>query len=367
MLGKSDDFGRIVLNTYVSDQEALPAAAKKMLSNILSKITTQNGVGGSVLKPRFIITPNITVLNKEITSTAPSMTILELEVTLYIGDGIDGTKFASKSFEVKGIGINETKAYIAAFKQFKPRNSGVKHFIEEGKKKIIEYYNSRCDFILEDAKSKTERKEYDKAIFALLFVPEVCKESYDRCMEQATSVYKLKVANEGNEKIRASKIAKANKNWAKATELLNGILPDASCYAEAQSMLKEIGEARNSEALSKARGAWALLDSEEAAYWLGQVSNGSKCYDDALALGDEIKAKMKDDEKKEWESQLNKYKEELAKVKADKNNSLQAGSRKASIGNIAGANSIIDSIREWGAKYSNMLSKNVEYNIADWL
>lgn len=366
MQGKADDFGRIILNTYVSDQEALPKGAKKMLSNILTRITTQNGVGGSVCNPRFIITPNITILSKDITATAPSMTVLDLEVTLYIGDGIDGTKFASKAFEVKGLGTNETKAYITAFKKLKPRSPGVKHLIEEGKRKIVEYYNSKCDFILQDAKSKAGRKEYDKAILTLLSVPEVCKESYDRCMDEAVKVYKLKVDNEGNKKIQAARIAMSNKDWKKASELLNGILPDASCYKEAKSILNKISENKYANALAKAKGAWAVLDSGKAAYWLGQISSNAKCYNEALALGEEIKNKMKDDEKHEWETKLNKYKLELAKAKAGNQAGLQySATNSGSKSN--GNNSMINSIRAFGAKCGSLFSKDVKYDIANWL
>ena len=93
--GKSNDIGRILLNGYVSDQaESIPSIAKKMLKNKMNQIATKNGMGGSSLNPRFIITPNISVLTKDITPTAPPMIAITLDVTLYVGDGIEGTLFA---------------------------------------------------------------------------------------------------------------------------------------------------------------------------------------------------------------------------------------------------------------------------------
>lgn len=41
------------------------------------------------------------------------MTALVLDVTLYIGDGIEGTKFASTSIQVKSVGTNETNYFTA--------------------------------------------------------------------------------------------------------------------------------------------------------------------------------------------------------------------------------------------------------------
>ena len=117
---KSEDMGRIVLAAYVPQQvDKMSDAARTMLTNKLSQIVAANGFGGSTMNERFIITANLVTLTKDLTATAPPMTALGLEVTFYIGDGIEGTKFASKSVQVKGVGTNETKAYIEAIKQIK--------------------------------------------------------------------------------------------------------------------------------------------------------------------------------------------------------------------------------------------------------
>jgi len=94
-LGKSDDGARIVLSTYIPDQiEGLTPIIQSNLANKLSQIASANGMGGAS-NSRFIITPNVSVLTKDITPTAPPMHAYTIEVTLYIGDGIDGTLFSS--------------------------------------------------------------------------------------------------------------------------------------------------------------------------------------------------------------------------------------------------------------------------------
>jgi hypothetical protein len=343
-LGKTDDLGRIVLNAYVSDQiEGLPASAKRMLSNKLSQIVTHSGMGGSAYNPRFIITPNITVLTKNMTATAPPMMALTVDITLYIGDGIAGIKYASTSWEAKGVGTNETKAYISALKQINYRNPEIQSFVSEGKNRIIEYYNSKCDFIITSAKSNAERKEYDKALTSLLAVPEVCKECYDKSQQLTIVVYKLKMENECMEKIQASKVAKSNNNWDQSAALLNGILPDVSCYSEAQSILKEVEGHRCSVALGKARGAWSALNASDAGYWLGKISADSKCYAEAVALGEEIKRKLKNDSNRAWEYKL---KQQQDKVDIEKE-TLKAA-------------------RDVGVAYGNNQPQNVTYNVRGW-
>lgn len=245
--GKADDLGRIVLNSYVSPQvEGLPSSAKRMLNNKLSQIASKNGMGGSALVPRFIITPNITVLTKDITSTAPPMFALTLEFTLYIGDGIEGTKFASTSIEAKGVGKNETKAYMDAIKRINPNNPIIQDFIKQGENRIIEYYNSRCDFILKEARTLEAQNKFEEAILKLNSVPEVCKDCFDKCMDAVGSIYQKYIDRECK-----LNLAKAINAWNSgqdinaanaASKYLAVIDPSAACFNEAKSLSDKIAK-----------------------------------------------------------------------------------------------------------------------------
>ena len=53
-----DDFGRIIINTYLSDHLLLPIEAKNLLLTKLNQMTSNHGMGGSQANPRFIITAN---------------------------------------------------------------------------------------------------------------------------------------------------------------------------------------------------------------------------------------------------------------------------------------------------------------------
>ena len=120
-VGKLEDMGRLTLAAYVPQQiDQMPDAARSMLQNKISQIVTQNGMGGSFRNERFILTANIVIMTKDILPGPPPMHAYTLDITFYIGDGIEGTKFASKSVSVKGVGTNETKAYIEAIKMVKP-------------------------------------------------------------------------------------------------------------------------------------------------------------------------------------------------------------------------------------------------------
>ena len=246
-LGKSDDAARITLAAYVPQQiDKMPDAARSILANKLNQIVTQNGMGGAANNERFIITANVNVISKDLTATAPPMTALVLEVTLYIGDGFVGTKFSSTSISVKGVGESETKAYISALKGISPTNSNIQSFVGNGKSKIIEYYNSKCDFIIKEAQTLVSQNNFEEAIFKLTSVPEVCKECYDKCMDAVGPIYQKQIDRECK-----SKLMDANTAWnasqdSYGADTAGGILaqidPNASCYKEALALSNKIAQ-----------------------------------------------------------------------------------------------------------------------------
>jgi hypothetical protein len=306
----SDDSGRIALEVYVPEQgEGLKGSAKKILEGRLKQIATKNGIGGSVANQRFILSASIAELSKDVTGTTPPIFVYNLEITMYIGDGVEGTQFSSYAMELKGTGKSEQKAYLSAIKNINPSSSKYQDFINEGKTRIIEYYNSQCDFILKTAETSARRKEYEEAILGLLAVPEVCKECFNKCSDMTVEVYQQKLENECQQRLQAAKVAKTNNDWDEAASQLSDILPDVSCFQEAASLLKEIEDHRCSEALGKAQGAWASLDVSGASKWLANVSADSKCASDAMALGNEIKKKMIEEDKRKWDFKLKKQRD----------------------------------------------------------
>jgi len=297
-LGKKDDVGRIAICPVVGNIPDMPASAERMLLNKMGQIATKNGMAS--YGNRFIMYPHVTIMSQDITATAPPMHAYNLDVTLYIADNMTQSIFSSTTISLKGVGKNPTKAYMGALKMLNHKRPEVKTFVEKGKNQIIEYYNSKCDFILKDAESLAGRKEFDEAIYTVMSIPDICKECYMKGQDVAIEIFKQKMENECMQNIADARAAKAKDNYDLAASYLSGILPDVSCYADAQSLLKEIEDHRCAIALGKAKGAWSSGNANSSGRWLGEVASDSKCYKEAMALGNQIRSKLKADEDREW-------------------------------------------------------------------
>lgn len=266
-----DDAARIALSAYMDPSSSIPNNAKKTLKDRMQKIITKNGMG-SAKNTRFIMTANVRELNLEKSETAPVIYIYELEVNLYIGDGIDGTLFSSCSLEVNAAGDSKEKAYMAALKKIKATDPQYQAFIDEGKKKIVDYYTAKCDFIITQAQTKAKNQDFDAAIAELMQVPDVCKECYDKCMAAAQPIYQEKINQEG------------------------------------------------AKLLAEARGVWSagqdVAAAEAAAAILAQVNPQSSAFAGAESLNAEMAKRVKELDKREWDFMLKQQQDEVDLEKA---------------------------------------------------
>lgn len=302
--GKADDLARISLTPVIPDElQTVPKYAKKMLQNKLKQVATRNGLGGGA-NPRFIITADADIVTKDVTPTAPPQIAVTLGVNFYIADVVEQKIFSSAYLELKGVGTNENKAYIGAIKKIAPRNPQLRAFIEQGKTKIIEYYNSQCDNIITDAQAKASMKDFGRAIFTLTSIPDVCKECYDKAMALVPDVYQQYMDDQCQKDLSKAKAAYGNKDIEETMKWLSKIQPDSKCYEDAQTLYAEASTFYCKEALGAAQGYWASQDAYKAAAELAKVSTDCENYAEAQKLAEEIRSKLKEDEQREWDNKI---------------------------------------------------------------
>jgi hypothetical protein len=224
--------------------DGFPDMANTALTNKLYQVTTANGIAGTDGFVRFFITAIPAVMTKDVVPGPPPQIAQNLDVTFYIADYFDQKIFATTSISCKGVGTNETKAYLDALKNISPSNAKLKDFVELGKRKIIEYYTAQCDNIINKAKSLAGQKSYEEAIYMLTSIPQAVQACYDKSLAETQIIYQQYIDHLCNVNLAFAKSAWAaeqNSTGAqKAGEYMSYIYPDAKCYGEAQVLHKEI-------------------------------------------------------------------------------------------------------------------------------
>lgn len=241
-LGSANDYDRIALDVFIPEQvENIPEHARSLITNKLTNAITEKGMAGAGASPRFLVTAKMELLTKDIAPTVPRVETYTFDIYLYIVDQVDKTIVSSTSFTAKGAGSNANKAYTNALRTLDLKNQKVDKFLDDGKRKIIEYYNSRCDFIIARAKSLATQNQFADALATLSGIPEVCKDCYMKALDEIGPIYQDFIDHDCQVMVNVASAVWAsqpNSNGAMAAgAVLAGIDPDSRCYSESRSLI----------------------------------------------------------------------------------------------------------------------------------
>jgi hypothetical protein len=263
------DANRIILNSVVLDKEnKIPGEAKSQLLSKLTQISSNSGMGGNAISPRFVIAAKINVQTKDVVAGPPQMIVINSDIVLFIGDAETNQVFATSIISAKGLGENENKALISLIKNINVNTKQLLELTQTGKNKIVEYYTNQCDFIIKKSQTKAQQQKFDESIYDLMQVPEVCKSCYMKCLSAVQPIYKKKIDLDG---------------------------------------LMKLNDAKNKwNASQNRKGA------DDVSAILSSIDPESASYKNALSFSETIRAKIKEIEKRNWEFKMKKYSDAIS-------------------------------------------------------
>lgn len=249
----------IALKVLVEDfTEPFPPTANAQVENKLHHLLTQNGIASMDYLGQFFITVKEVPLTKDVLPGPPMQIAATMEFTFYIADYYNQTIFSTTSVNAKGVGQTEAKCYMDAIRHINLNSKALKDFVAEGKAKIIDYYNQQVDNMMLRARSLAKQKHFDEALFLMQCIPSECNK-YTEAVALGDEIYQMYV--------------------------------DYLC----------------DQNLALARTAWVsgqnAMAADDAGQYLSQIFPEAKCYNEAMALYAEIKAKVLDD----WHFEMKKY------------------------------------------------------------
>lgn len=235
----------VPLTVFVPEQaEYLPDVARAAMAGKMRQIVNLNGMGATDDRGQFYITCTVAVTDKEVLGTAPAKIVQKMDVTFYVADALDQKLYGTATVSVRGVGENENKAYIAALKQIAPTQPALTALVRDANAAIIAYYEAQCDNILQQVRTLALAKQYEQAFFRLSLIPEACETCYARVLTVANDLFQKYIDDRAQ-----ANLAKARSIWNAgqdreaaigAGEYLAQILPDATCYPQAEALAAEI-------------------------------------------------------------------------------------------------------------------------------
>ena len=318
-----DDMERITIHPLLPRYEHLPSESAKLLETKLMEIVSNNGVADNKNISRFVLTAKVNVVSKDIVAGPPQRISQKIELTLMIGDIEEDKVFATHTISAIGIGQSLDKAYISAFKNIKANNSQITLFVQSGKEKIIQYYEHHCHDILSEARKLATSDQYEQSLLMLTSIPNVCESCYNECAKEAASVYNNMINARG-----LSLLKKAQSVWAK-------------------NPTKE--------------GA------KEASRLISQINYAATCQPQVVELLQDITAKMKEIDQREWEFQMQQYNDNIEREKREWEQHLveyrdeQKRQERQDAENAAERRMIIKACRDVAIEYARHQPTTVNY------
>lgn len=235
----------ISMYVYTPEQnESILQSCMDYLSNSLTTAVTTDGLAAqNEYLTQFLLMPKVNIATKNMLATTQQQVVLTLDVNLQVVDNISGTVYTSATVNLKGVGTNETKAYNAVFRTINKSNAKIKGLVSTAKEKIIVYYEAKADNIIKKAVLFAEQRNYEEAFYLLSMIPSQCSK-YDNALSASMNIwnkYKDTSCSKNLEKARAVWVANQDIDAANMAGIyLSGILPDCSCYGDAQTLYKDI-------------------------------------------------------------------------------------------------------------------------------
>lgn len=245
--------------------ETLPPSVAEKLTAKLSTLLSATGVSTSSDDLQFFLTGRFDHAFSERTSGPDQREVINTTLTLYIGDA-DGKKiFASKTLDLKGVGKSESQAYIKALSGINAGRKDIVAFIEEGKAKILDYFDKNYTSYLTKARTAMKQRNYEEALYFALQIPTCCV-GFNDAQALALEIYSHQVDYIGQSLLAQAKAAfgadPTDKGAAIAFDYLSQIDPEAACYKEALAygdhMQKEVKSQWEFDNIQKYKDALAL-------------------------------------------------------------------------------------------------------------
>lgn len=241
---QTEEAATIPLTVIAVKQQSVPETAMTYLNDKLMQVATKNGLGTTDYNSRFVITASIIPVTKDIIPGPPRQFSENLDITFYIVDNIDQKIYSSATVSAKAVEASEEKVLIKAIRSINVGSPKIAEFVNNGREKIITYYESQCDNIIAKAKSLASQNMFEAALFELNSIPSCCTEAYKKSSKVAEGVFDTYVDYWGNvclSKARNLWMSEPNAQGAKkAGEYLCQILPYSKSYPNAEKLYQEI-------------------------------------------------------------------------------------------------------------------------------
>lgn len=266
MAQSSQEVGKIALSVIMPENvDGLDISQLSKIETKITQIVSSTGLAASGYNNNFVIYPKFALYETNVVEGGmENITVVTCELSLFIKQVDNNILFTTISKQLKGSGKTKSIAITNAISKIPTNDNDFKVFIETGKSKIIAYYESKCGDIISKSESLVKMQDFEQALGLLMTIPEEVN-CYNKVQEKSIEAYKAYQNQKCTVQLQEAKTQIAANNYNDALNLLSQIDPSTPCFVECQTMVENIS---------------AKIKEEEKKQWDFQM----KIYNDNVAL-----------------------------------------------------------------------------------
>ena len=234
----TSDIGKIALSVIMPDNiDGLDVSQLSKIETKISQIVTATGIAASGYNNNFVMYPKFAIYETSIVEGGmQNITIVNCDLSLFIKQVDNNILFATTNKQVKGSGANKSLALTNAISKITINDQQFKDFIDQGKSKIKNYYESKCNDIIVKSESLIKMQDFEQALAVLMSVPEEVS-CFNKIQTKSIEAYKVYQNHKCAEQIQQAKTELSLNNYSNSLRILSEIDPSSKCYNESQNLI----------------------------------------------------------------------------------------------------------------------------------
>ncbi len=239
--GSASDFlGKISLSVMLDEQrESLTIPQRNKIESKIIALASRYGISGRG-PSNFLITPRFEIYNEQMMEGMQNMYVVTVDLNLFIKQAKAGIIYSTLTKQLQGTGYSRNDAITNAISQININDPDVKKFMDEGKSKIISFYNSKCSDILLEAEKYAGTNNFDHALAILMCVPVEATPCYEKIKNKSIEIFKKSQTKNCQSIIQLAKTQEAANQYLTSLQTLSQLDPTASCFKESQTIIKSV-------------------------------------------------------------------------------------------------------------------------------
>lgn len=231
-----------VVTPDATESEISESTANAVAKRLVQALTA-TGTAADENYGQLYLSAHFSHLYTETLAGPPMQNVIRTEMTVYVADIFGNKVFDSETFELRGVGSSEQRAFINALSALNGKNRKLTDFVARAKQKTLKYFDNNYKSLLQKAERAASMRDYEQALYYSTLIP-VCSKGYGEASAATKKYFKTYIDFNGTQllnKAKAEFAASPNPEGArKAYALLALIDPDSSVYDSAMKFADEV-------------------------------------------------------------------------------------------------------------------------------